>query len=95
MALRLNPESAECHFNIANAYNENEQFGQAIVHFETSLQFNPNNAECHYELGKLSQMIGTEIEMKRAEAFFQKVIQLNPKHKKAPLAIKELNLKSS
>lgn len=90
MALRLNPDSSECHFNIATAYNQKQQHAQATVHFETALQFNPGNSECHYELGKLSVLKGSDFELKRAVHFFEKAIQLNPKHSKALAALKEL-----
>ena len=62
MALKLNPESAECHFNIASAFNDNKQHVKAQVHFETALQFNPDNADCHFELGKLAELIGSDME---------------------------------
>jgi len=74
MALRLNPDSSECHFNIATAYNQKQQHAQATVHFETALQFNPGNSECHYELGKLSVLKGSDFELKRAVHFFEKAI---------------------
>ena len=95
MALKLNPESAECHFNIATAYMETNQLHSALIHYETSLQFNPSNAECHYELGRISLHVNTDFELKRAEQFFLKAIQLNPKHLKAHSALRELLAKNS
>lgn len=48
LALKLNPESAECHFNIASAYRDNKQFKEAEIHYETSMKFNKKNPEVFY-----------------------------------------------
>lgn len=49
----LNPESAECHFNIASAYNDKGDFDNAIKHYKESLNFDPNNAETFANLGDI------------------------------------------
>jgi len=37
LALKLNMNSPECHFNIATAYNDSMSYKLAQSHFETSL----------------------------------------------------------
>jgi len=48
LALKLNPDSAECHFNIASAYRDNKQYKEAELHYETSLKLNKSNPETYY-----------------------------------------------
>ena len=52
-ALKLNPDSAECHFNIASAYNDKGDFDNAIRHYKDSLQYDPKNAETYVNLGTI------------------------------------------
>jgi len=39
MALKRKPDSAECHFSLASAYNAKGDKTQAILSFRTSLKF--------------------------------------------------------
>jgi tetratricopeptide (TPR) repeat protein len=48
LALKLNPDSAECHFNIASAMRDNQQFKEAELHYETSIKLNKTNPETFY-----------------------------------------------
>ena len=38
-ALKLNPDSAECHFNIASAFNDKGDYENAIKHYKDSLKY--------------------------------------------------------
>ncbi len=89
MALKLNPDSPECHFNLATAFNDKGDHKQAQVHFETSLEHNPKNADCLYELGKLQQVRGA-VNIEKAEDFFKRALQVDPNHKKAQAAYKQI-----
>ncbi len=40
-----NSQSAELHFNLANAYFKNDDMGRAILHFEKSLVLDPGNPD--------------------------------------------------
>ena len=53
LALKLNPSSPECHFNIATAFNDTMEYDKAYTHFDESLKLNPLNADTLYELGRL------------------------------------------
>jgi tetratricopeptide (TPR) repeat protein len=44
-ALGLNPESAECHFNIASAFNDKGDYKNALHHYNQSLRFDQDNIE--------------------------------------------------
>jgi tetratricopeptide (TPR) repeat protein len=44
-ALKLNPESAECHFNIASAYNDKGDYLNALHHYNQSLRYDGGNLE--------------------------------------------------
>lgn len=89
LALKLNSDSAECHFNIATAYNDNQQYQQAKEHFTLSLEHNPKNADCLYELGKLQQLRG-QVNVEAAEDFYQRAIKVDPNHGKALVALKQI-----
>ena len=43
--MKLNPDSAECHFNIASAYNDKGDFEEALKHYKESLRLDPKNVE--------------------------------------------------
>ena len=55
-ALKLNPDSAECHFNIASAYNDKGDYEMAIQHYKESLKNDPNNAETYVNLGTIYEI---------------------------------------
>jgi len=49
-ALKLNPDSAECHFNIASAYNDHNDLENAVKHYEMAMKFDENNVETYINL---------------------------------------------
>jgi len=53
MALKRKPDSAQCYFNLATAYNDKGDKKQAAHNFRTSLRFDDQNPEAYYELGIL------------------------------------------
>lgn len=53
LALKLNPDSAECHFNIASAYNDKGLLDIALTHYQESLKYDPKNAETYINLGNI------------------------------------------
>jgi len=76
----LNPDSAECHFNIASAYNDKGDYENAIKHYKDSLRYDPNNAETFVNLGTIY-----EIQKKLTESLeaFQHALKINPDSQKA------------
>ena len=89
LALKLNPDSPECHFNLATAYNDNQDPKAAQEHFETSLKHNPKNADCLFELGKLQQRRGA-VNIEKAEEYYKRALEDDPKHKKASVALAQI-----
>ena len=78
MALKLNPNSPECHFNIATAYNDAMTYKLAQHHFETSLELNPTNADTLYELGRLFQLRGYNTNFELSESYYLKALKIDP-----------------
>lgn len=87
LALKLNPNSPECHFNIATAYNDAMRYNLAQQHFETSLQLNGKNSDTLYELGRLFQLRDYIIDLKEAERYYIRALGVDPKHEKAKIAL--------
>lgn len=52
-ALALNPNLAECHFNLASAYNDSNDIKSAILHYKQSLELDPNNMDAYHCLGAI------------------------------------------
>lgn len=87
-ALDLNPESAECHFNVASAYLDNGDPKKALYHFQKSLEYDPNNPEIHLNIASLMEKMGNK--SKALEAYKQ-ALNLNDSGKKALEGLKRLS----
>ena len=74
-ALKLNPDSAECHFNIASAYNDQGDAEKAISHFKESLEYDSSNPETHMNLALL---LYARKEYGPALLSFEECLRLNP-----------------
>jgi tetratricopeptide (TPR) repeat protein len=48
LALKLNPESAECYFNLASAQFDKGALDQAKMNFMLAQEINQDNPETHY-----------------------------------------------
>ena len=74
-ALKLNSESAECHFNLASAYNDKGEAEKALFHFKESAEHDPGNAETYFNLGVLYERRGNYGE---ARSYYEKALNVNP-----------------
>ena len=83
MALTLNEDSAECYFNLASAYKDKGDTGEAIMKFKMALKYDPQNPETFYELGCIYADMNDEAANTAAIDAFEKALQLNPDHEKA------------
>lgn len=80
MAINIDPKSAENHFQLALAYNDNQQFELAIQHYHTALSFNKNHGMAWNNLGASLEAIG---DTKKAKDAYKNAISLNEKHVEA------------
>lgn len=74
-SLKLNPDSAECHFNIASAYNDKQELELALFHFKESASLDPTNHETFYNLGVLYENRG---EADVAISYYNKALDICP-----------------
>ena len=89
MALKRKPDSAECYYNLASAYNDKGDKKQAAHYFRTSLRFDDQNPETYYELGLIFSKSDLPDEQEAAVQALKKAIELNPSHVKARQALEQ------
>jgi len=53
MALKINPNSAECHFNVAHAFMDKGSKMEALPHFQEVVKLDTNNVEALFELAEI------------------------------------------
>jgi len=88
LALKLNPDSAECHFNLASTYNDKGDEEPALAHFLQARAFDESNIEIHLNLGSLyekRQMYNDSLES------FKAALNLDEKNEKAKDGQKRMN----
>ncbi|MEA3560905.1 MAG: tetratricopeptide repeat protein [Candidatus Omnitrophota bacterium] len=68
------------HFEIGQFLFLNEKYDQAIVEFKKAVKQNPEDAEIFYNLGIVYE---AKSMLKEAREFFEKALELDPKHKLA------------
>lgn len=86
-ALKLNPESAECHFNIASAYNDQKDKEMALKHYKESLYRDEGNVEtmcCVAQTLEALKLLGEALEM------YKTVLQVDPDNTSAIEALVKL-----
>jgi tetratricopeptide (TPR) repeat protein len=74
-AIKLQPDSAEAHWLLANALLANRLPEEAVAHLRRAVQFQPDHAEALYQLGQLLFDKGSNDE---ARELWKKVGQLQP-----------------
>ena len=72
LAAELNP-SAECHFNLASAYHDNKDAGNAIKHYGECLKFDGENVQALVNIGELHYERGSWDD---SQAAFKKALVL-------------------
>ena len=87
-ALKLNPSSAECHFNLASAYSDNSQEGLALEHFKESALYDDQNSETFYNIGVL---LMKKKDNDGARSNFQKALNIKPDFTQAIEYIEKLS----
>lgn len=80
IAVSLEPHSAENHFLLGLAYNDNRQFECAIHHYHTALSYDQKDSMIWNNLGASLENINDK---KTAKIAYTTAIALNPKHAEA------------
>ena len=75
-ALRLNPDYAEAHNNLALSLHQTDRLGEAIPHYR-ALALDPNYAEAHNNLGNALKDQGR---LEDAVSHYQRAILLKPEY---------------
>jgi len=78
--LRLNPNDAEAHTRLGEAFFSSGNRIEAFQHFRTAAQLDPNYDEPHYQLGL---MFRVDNQLDRARQEFETALRLNPENAKA------------
>jgi tetratricopeptide (TPR) repeat protein len=73
--VRLKPDWAEAHYNLANALFLQKQLDEAVAHYSQALRLNTNYSEAHQNLGFTLEELGRH---KEAEAQYAVLIALRP-----------------
>jgi tetratricopeptide (TPR) repeat protein len=79
-ALTINPNFAEAHNNMGDAFLQQGRMDEAIAQLQRALAINPNYTEARYNLGNAFRRQGKENE---AIAQFQKALAINPEFAEA------------
>lgn len=80
IAIKLEPHSAENHFLLGLAYNDNQQFELAIQHYHTALSYDQSYGLAWNNLGASLESAGDK---QTAKVAYTTAIALNPKHAEA------------
>ncbi len=80
LALQLEPDAVEIHYNMANELAALGKVDEAISHLERALELEPNYAEAHNNLGV---QLARQGESDQALAHFERAVQLNPSYAEA------------
>lgn len=86
-ALRIEPDYALGHFNLANLQDEKGNIAEAVLHYNAALRIAPNYADAHYNLALLCQRTG---QVMKAVRHWQSYLKLDPSSSWAEIARREL-----
>ncbi len=56
--VRKNPDDAEAHYNLGNAYRESDEYEEAIESYKQAIKINPDFAMAHKNLGFAYSTLG-------------------------------------
>ena len=75
MALRLQPDYAKAHNNLANLLASRGDLAQAIAHYSAALAVNLDSAETHHNLGTALFQAGR---LDESASHYEAALRLNP-----------------
>jgi Tfp pilus assembly protein PilF len=73
-ALRLDPQLASSHFQLARVYQRESKYGEALTEVDAALKSDPNSPGSHYLRGQVLQHLGR---IQEAKAEMQTFTQLS------------------
>jgi tetratricopeptide (TPR) repeat protein len=73
-ALRLDPQLASSHFQLARVYQRENKFADALTEADAALKLDPDSASIHYLRGQALQRLGR---VEEAKAEMQTFTQLS------------------
>ena len=56
IAIKLNPTSSECHFNLGSAYKDNNDIDNALKYFKEALKYDPENIDCLINIANMYEL---------------------------------------
>jgi Flp pilus assembly protein TadD len=74
-ALRLQPDNATAHYNLALLMLQRRQRDEAVLHFRAALVANPSDQQAHMQLGETLRELGRDNE---ALPYYMKAAELDP-----------------
>lgn len=83
----MNPNSAECHFNLASAYSDAQNLEDAIVEYKESLKYDNENIDCCFHIAQIQEERQV---LPDAYTYYKKAYGLNTKSDKALNGMKNL-----
>ncbi len=73
--VRKNPDDADAHFNLGNAYYKSGRYKEAIESYKQAIKIKPDDARAHYNLGLVYGKLG---KYKEAIEPFKQAIRIDP-----------------
>ena len=77
MALTINADNPQTHYNLANLLLQKEKLDEAIVHYRETLRVQPEYVKARLQLAELLWRQG---DLDRAVDHYQQVLQIQPNH---------------
>ncbi|MBA5248044.1 MAG: tetratricopeptide repeat protein [Gammaproteobacteria bacterium] len=75
--LKINPNDADMHYNLANVLRGKGQLTDAQTHYRTALKLNPNGADAHNNLANILKDQG---QLTKAKTHYQAALQIHPNY---------------
>ncbi len=89
-AVELNPSSPLVHYHLGMAYREKKEFEKAVVELKQAVAAQEDYKEAYFLLGETFVVLNDAENAKKA---YEKVLEIEPSHERARLALEKLKQK--